>query len=448
MIASNRRDFLKSVSVAGAALSATRPIPARAASPVAAGAHDGAGAPLVRHAALGGALVDDPYAHVDWDAVQHVASASHLHVTTQGRLDQVYDQMKLRHLAISNYYPSAPYYPIEAMKADHFIRQSFGVVRHGRYGDGPIDWNRVISDANSGWMDELSPEARALLPLRTGGRLFDRVPADVIVAPNAEHHGFTDTPLHLCAPGSLYSSGAFDVDQRFGLRAHGYDLGTGLPWRDVFPKVFEQLLFPDGGGVTINHPTWSKLDFEQVCQFLDFDSRVLGIEVYNDAGATAFGDPTLGWAVELWDRILTSGRRCLGFFSPDKCANGKNILLVPRFSEHECLKAYRAGAFYGTNGDPKFSFGRIQIIDDRISVRVRKDGAPVISGGSDNRLIVNVTTNAARRRINARWNEPFNIDIPKDERDRPSVSFIRIEAVDLDAGQVLYSQPIRFRAAP
>lgn len=442
MSANDRREFLKALGSAGAALSiqtqAERALASPRGQPPVVGA---AGQNLFpRHDALGGVRVDDPYAEVNWSTVRRIPSATHLHATTQARLDQIHEQMGLRHLPLSNYYPSAPYYPLEAIRTHSFVRQAFGVVRDGRYQGGPIDWNQVITDTHTGWVRDLPPETRRLLPMEPGARVFERIPDSIVVSPNAEHHSFSDTPLHACTPGSLFSSGAFDAGGRFGLRTHGYELGVGLPWREAFAKVFEQLLFEDGGGLTINHPTWSELDFHQIRQFLDFDHRVLGIEVYNDACAVAFGDPTLGWAVDLWDRLLASGRRCLGFFSPDKCAKGRNVLLVDQFNERECLRAYRRGAFLGSVNATDFSFARIRLAGDRVSVVVDKDRPPP----PDTRLLVNVTTNTGKKRINAKWNEPFDVEIPLDNLGRPAINFMRMEAVDLDAGEVVYSQPIRF----
>ncbi|HCN78573.1 MAG TPA: hypothetical protein DIT13_15435 [Verrucomicrobiales bacterium] len=54
--------------------------------------------------------------------------------------------------------------------------------------------------------------------------------------------------------------------------------GTNRPWRDVFREAFEKLQHPDGGGMTLNHPTGKLADY---LPMLDFDPRVLGIEVWS-----------------------------------------------------------------------------------------------------------------------------------------------------------------------
>ena len=115
------------------------------------------------------------------------------------------------------------------------------------------------------------------------------------------------------------------------------------------------LIHPDGGGVTINHPTWTKLDRELMLKLLDHDPRVLGIEVIEGSG----------WSSEkYWDWALSTGRQCFGFFVPDwqveKKVFGVNVLCVPERTVHACLKAYREGNFYGAlNGLDELSFTRI-----------------------------------------------------------------------------------------
>jgi len=446
-----RRQFIKSIGMLGAAAAA----PAGMARALAVPASGPGGARLAelehlpRHPALGGAPVDDPYADVDWDAALHVASTTHVHVQTgpstvpyggddQRRLDIIYNQMQLRHLPISNYRPSAPLYPIGSIRTNNFARQEFGVFRNGRYEEGPIDWNQVVMDPKSGWYRDLAPEAQRQLPMKLGPKLFEHVPDDLIVSPNAEHWDFTDAPqLHACAPGSLWSSGAPDhMKLGIQLQEHGYRAGTSLPWREAFRRMLGQMLFPDGGGVTINHPVWSGLTDDQIFQFLDFDPRVLGIEVFNHP---SFPDPSLGWAVPTWDRILASGRRCLGFFVPDHGVNGRCMLLVPRFTEEECLRAYRKGAFYGSPAGSKLtiSFKSIRLSGRKLSIVAT--GVP-----KDEWLIAYVTTDREKRWINGSPDKPFEFEIPLTDKGVPAISYVRVEVIRNLTMEHIFSQPIRF----
>jgi hypothetical protein len=387
--------------------------------------------------------IDNPYEGIRWNEIQFVPSATHVHVENQDKLDKVYHHSGLRHIPISNYYPSAPYYPAEKIRHNQFMKQDFGVVyspddekkgkerwNNAQFLPGPIDWNEVIMNPRTGWFNELPDDLKAKLPFKTGDYLFPNIPKDVIISPNAEHHSFTDAPLHACAVGSLFASGDFDAHSVFKTLDHGYSYGTGLPWKAAFKKMLDQLLFKDAGGITINHPVWSGLNFEQVAEMLDYDSRVMGIEVFNDTCFTAFGNPEQGWALKLWDSILKTNRRCLGFFVPDhQVGLGRNILLVPAFTEYECLKAYRKGAFFGALTGAGVMFTQIQLSDNELKIGLNKPGA------------IRIMTNAGEAQKGGGTEASFKI--PLNEKGVPSISYVRVEVSDENSEQI-FSQPIRF----
>jgi len=81
-------------------------------------------------------------------------------------------------------------------------------------------------------------------------------------------------------------------------------------------------MIPDGGGVTINHPLWSKLDRQLMPDILDWDPRVLGCEVLENGRNSE----------HYWDWALSTGRQCFGVFVPDWGVDndvfGVNVLLV------------------------------------------------------------------------------------------------------------------------
>jgi hypothetical protein len=388
--------------------------------------------------------IDNPYADVQWEKVKYIASATHVHVESQDKLDKIYHKFGLRHIPISNYYPSAPTYPIQSIRHNQFaVRQDFGLVYNadnskkggakwaeGRFEEGPFHWNDILLKGPHAWVNELPADLQAKLPFELGDFIFKNLPSDLIVSPNAEHHSFTNAPLHACAPGSTYSSGNFDVHDVFKTQEHGYAIGTGLPWENVFRKMIDQLLFPDAGGITVNHPTWSGLSFEQVVKMLDFDARVLGIEVYNDTCATNYGDPGRGWALKLWDDILTSGRRCLGFFVPDHTVGrGKNILLAPSFTEYECLKAYRKGAFFGALSGSGLQFTRISLDNNELSV--------TLNDHADIRIVTDKGEAQKTSGKEAVYKIPAGTD------GAPAISYVRVEAID-EGSEQIFSQPIRF----
>lgn len=393
----------------------------------------------------------DPYAQVDWDKVEYLHSFSHEH----GRDPQVFWDMGFGHLPLSNYYPSRPLYPLP----DAFVKKH----------------------------------------------------PDALGAPNAEHHSTTDSGVHFCAPGSLYTLGygqtprikdgtapiehvftglkVFDAEKSPWLGVYRLDVriaaqpgvgtepaasltiegaaeihhktfavmgdgivrgrrltvksresryvradaaavrvrldfdpastriarlrlmqGTNRPWRDAFRAALdgtlrdaagrpvEGLLFPDGGGITINHPAGSA---PRLLEMLDFDPRVLGIEVWNQH--EGFGGPQMRF-YRLWDEALHAGRPCFGFFVKDHVyfGRGRNVLLVSNpptatrlQREHEALRAYRQGRFFGLLGaltadesgkivapydKSEFRFTRIAVKKDRAG---QPTGVEVAVAGAD-----------------------------------------------------------------
>jgi hypothetical protein len=394
----------------------------------------------------GNYLADNPYEGIDWSRCRQVGSTTHVHITDQQKLDKICRNLGLKHIPISNYYPSVPYYPPgKIMKNQFMAGQDFGTVydrdypgkgrfKNGKYIEGPLEWNKIIMDPATGWYDKLPLESRKQMPFTEGGPLFDTIPGDVIFSPNSEQHSFTNSGLHANALGSMFCSGTFDAHDEFLTIRNGYCAGTGRTWEVIFGKILENLQYPDGGGITINHPVWSGLTFEEIAGMLDFDKRVLGIEIYNDLCATGYGDPAKGWGLRFWDQALSSGRRCLGFCVPDHTVGkGKNILLIPDFNEYECLKAYRKGAFYGVVTDNGLAFTNIQLKQERLivetnrisTIRLASDKGEVYKKGGNTR---------------------FEYQIPVNGNGQPEIMFVRIEAWDEESAQI-FSQPIRFLQA-
>lgn len=286
-----------------------------------------------------------PYSNIDWSQVHHIQGATHAHCATDEEFQALVKQ-GMRFATLANYYPSAPYYPAASIHKNTFRISQKGFVEKGKYCDEEIFFKERISK----WESEVEDELFGTLPDTPGEKLFSDIPEDLLEAPNAEHHSFSDiTPhLHICAPGSSLTSGHFDRLRKFRLDAHGIQTGFQLPWREAFQMLLDHLIIPDGGGITINHPHWSYLPQEKLEMFLDFDPRVLGIEVYN-----ANCDDSYSGSSEVeWDHILSTGRQCFGFFTQDhlpksRIWRGRNILLVNERSAEACLRAYREGSFYG-----------------------------------------------------------------------------------------------------
>ena len=343
---------------------------------------------------------------------------------------------RIEFLTLSNYYPSAPWYPLSKMTENYWrVHHDFPVVVNGRRMEGPFDWNAIVGK----WIGELPAEMQRQYPFKEGKKLFRRLPDGVLEAPNAEHHAFlmengrNHGYLHMNSPGSLFASGTFDQNQksRFqtGTRG-GYHFGSGEFWKTAVDRMIAGLMFPDGGGVTINHPSWSGHGRSLVLKLLDYDPRVLGIEVL-EAGVNSEA---------YWDWVLSTGRQCFGFFVPDHKIRpkngvfGVNVLLVPERSAEACLRAYREGDFYGAkHGLGELGFTRIAFDGTTVEAETdRPANLEVITANGVVKETRNATSVKWTMEGRSGWCGP---------RENLHV-FARIRATAADGcGEVLYSQP-------
>ena len=256
----------------------------------------------------------NPYSNVQWQNVIYVPSCSHEHCAVKD-LQNLYNG-GLKHLAISNYHPSEPAYPLD---------EYFGVT----------------------------------------------IPEGIIGSPNSEFYNMDIRFFHSNALGSF----ATDPGENSIVDT----------WRNKFRKILGQMQYADGGGITLNHPAWTKAYAEEqqvspklgnydLIDMLDFDDRVLGIEFYNSGNQ---GNTANMWDLDTWDYILKTGRRCWGFCVADHDGQsndrsyvwrGRNILLCNEFTEHECLKAYREGRFYGSIYNTDLKFSSIELSGYTVSV--------------------------------------------------------------------------------
>ena len=288
----------------------------------------------------------NPYAGIDWGKICRVTSCTHMHCTSAGVLKKYLDE-GLELAALSNYYPSAPWYPLASLRENFFRVRQRGYVRGSAWLDETLDVNAEIGR----WKDKLSPELQAQLPFREGKQMFADLPSGLLEIPNAEHHWFSDAGvwLHITAPGCMLSSSSFDRNNEFGMEQYGkIRLGAPVSWRDGFRKLLDSAMIPDGGGIVINHPAWSHLPADFLCRMLDHDPRVLGMEIYNHGCRVDFSD----FSDPLWDAVLSTGRQCFGFCVQDHPTDdgkwlGRIVLLPEERTAQSCLKAMRAGRFYG-----------------------------------------------------------------------------------------------------
>ena len=354
---------------------------------------------------------ENPYEDVDWDTWECVPSMSHQHQGTTETSLETFREMGYRHFAFSNYYPSAPTPLLPSFQEKHpEIAWAPNAEQHS-FLDTGLHFNSLGSRLATGFGKTLSAGERRASPieyrfevparfqeerpwegvyrldLRTEGLKAEAAVRLTLRGAHAcrRQDGFADDgPIEsrLISPGkhTLYLRA---LDEAIDLTLE-YDpseisvgqlrlmQGSNRPWREVFRAALDGeerdgetvggLLHPDGGGITLNHPTGQ---LEGYAEMLDFDPRVLGIEVWNQL-TSGFGSERGFYAsmkeppshfYRLWDQILATGRRCWGFFVKDHntYGRGRNLLLTPpltgmspREREAALLRAYRDGSFFGS----------------------------------------------------------------------------------------------------
>ena len=376
-----------------------------------------------------------PYRGIDWAAVHRIRGTTHVHCTNQADLDEILKRIEF--LTLSNYYPSAPWYPLSKMTENYWrVHHDFPVMVNGKRVEGPFDWNRIVGK----WIRELPPEMQKQYPFKEGKKLFRPLPEGVLEAPNAEHHAFllengrNHGHLHMNSPGSLFASGTFDQGQknRFqtGTRG-GCHFGSGEFWKTAIDRMTAGLMYPDGGGVTINHPVWSAYERSLILKLLDHDPRVLGMEVIEGGGVNGEA---------YWDWVLSTGRQCFGFFVPDHSIRqksgtfGVNVLLTPERSVHACLKAYREGNFYGAKrGLNELNFTRIAFDGTTVEAETDKPARLTVITGCG-------TVKDVERATSVKWTMEgvYGWSGPR----KNAHVYARVKAYALDgSGEELFSQP-------
>lgn len=258
-------------------------------------------------------MIRNPYANVLWESVHYIPSLSHTHLSNQTHLDTAYNH-GIRHLAISNYHPSVPYYPLKDK--------------------------------------------------------FSNVPSDLIASPNAEHYGTTNSALHFNAIGSLKEWDGVGGTWRYGFdevaRESPYRCGitinhptwTGsIPYTTIkamiehSPNVLGIEVFNAGcNGSMEHHPD---LPIQRGWAVHTWD-RLLTDGVYS---LGFFGAP---------DHDIKKGVDWLG----------RQILLVDNKTQENCEDSYHSGASYGKMYNSDFKFTNIEANDNSVTVATN-DGVQI-----------------------------------------------------------------------
>ena len=376
-----------------------------------------------------------PYKGIDWATAHQIRGTTHVHCKSQDDLDVILKRIEF--VTLSNYYPSAPWWPLAKMTENYYrLHHDFPVMVKGKRVEGPFDWNKIVGQ----WIKDLPPELQKEYPFKEGGKIFKPLPEGVLEAPNAEHHSFRlengrgHPRLHMNSPGSRFASGTFDQWQKRRFQTGergGYHFGSGELWSTAIDRMIAELIYPDGGGVTINHPVWSSYDRMFILKILDHDPRVLGMEVIE-------GGATNGEAY--WDWVLATGRQCFGFFVPDHNirrkdgAFGVNVLVTPERSVHACLKAYRDGNFYGAKrGLNELKFTRISFGGTTVEAETDKPARLEVITGLG-------VVKSEKKSTAIKWtmDKEYEWSGPRNDVH----IFARIKAYALDgSGEELFTQP-------
>lgn len=470
---------------------------------------------------------DNPFANVDWNTVHYLHSMSHQHHgrTAANRLELY--EMGFRHFAFSLYYPSHPTYPLPDNLAQY--NDAIGAPNAEQHSASDTEYSMHFNTLGSFYSTGYGHH-RQSNPLTFRDNPVDHAYTDLnLYDPDGETPGegiyFLDINLNrqdgadetaiakLTVEGGLeFNSRTFEtvgtgeinarelpgdfsrriyfkvVDQPVTLRleyeseqirVRYMDVRQGLyrPWRQAFAEALDGertdeedrpiqgLQYPDAGGITLNHPVEKSID--TYVEMLDFDERVLGIEVWNHR--SGFGvendSPHLRY-YRHWDDILRTGRRCLAFFVKDHRwrGQGRNVLLVPNPAERtreqrerDALVAYRQGAFFGLlgaiavddDGNPMSPWDQSEFRFARIEVEENEGGDPVAVNvsvdGQDAELRPNVqirfVTEEGIVKV-ADGNHSARYELPSGADGEIACRYVRIEAFAYPATH-LQGEPLR-----
>lgn len=347
-------------------------------------------------------LEKNPY-QCNFEPFVEAISTTHAHCLNNNELVTL--ARKYDHVAISNYHPSVPVYPLKAFFDDpirytEYTNEQLSGTKYieiecslpsGNYifsfdkvsstdTDGTTCRIRVVLSegeaviAQAGRGDNISVEVSLSATstkidfyasydaLKSTGdiitltgvtiyRLIPDVLDTFLVSPNAEQAGFPRAPqsFHMNSVGSFLSKET---------------ITNGKTVSQTIESAINSLQFPQMGGMTVNHPEYSELTTEFINSLLEFNNGFFALEIYN---ASCEGNHSKGYSLTQWDDVLKNGIQIYGVAVPDHEAQyhpledrqgfGYCHVMVRAKTEQQILQAYSIGRFYSSiyNDDLKFT---------------------------------------------------------------------------------------------
>lgn len=140
------------------------------------------------------------------------------------------------------------------------------------------------------------------------------------------------------------------------------------------------------GVAVMGHPNWER-KFDH-CAFAELKrlKGYAGIEIFN---ADVLRGPGSALATDKWDRLLSSGRKVLGFAHDDShlqdmATRGWNMVLARDRTARSVLEALAAGSFYASSG---VTITRISVEGSRLKMTAPDADAMAVVGEHGRRII-------------------------------------------------------------
>ena len=177
-----------------------------------------------------------------------------------------------------------------------------------------------------------------------------------------------------------------------------------------------------GAVVTLNHPDWEKREHYGIDELASYENYT-GIEIYNSVIERLDGSPL---STAKWDRLLSMGRKVLGFASQDfhiesDLSESSIIVNVKRKTAKDIIASINTGNFYCCLG---VTLTEIKRIKDTIKIKTKNAGLIRFIGFGGTTL----------KKVYGR-----SASITFDKKD-PRYQYIRVECLGT-AGRISWTQP-------